>query len=126
MQNAIILGDRQSHLLAKMMELSQQRQQVITHNLANANTPGYIRQDLDFGRQLADLVKAGSGEDFAALRARVIEDHSRPSNRADGNNIEAAGEMGEMMQNGILYELLARTFSTRASIMRMAIDGAKS
>ncbi|MDX9981098.1 MAG: flagellar basal body rod protein FlgB [Lentisphaeria bacterium] len=126
MQDAIILGDRQSHLLAKMMELSQERQQVISHNLANTNTPGYIRQDVDFSRQLADLVRDGTAEDFAALRPRLVEDRSRPATRLDGNNVEAAGEMGEMMQNGILYELLARAFSTRASILRMAIDGAKS
>lgn len=126
MQDAIILGDRHSHLLSKMMELSQQRQQVMSHNLANANTPGYIRQDVDFSRQLADLAKDGTTEDFAALRPRLVEDHSRPTSRLDGNNVEAAGEMGEMMQNGILYELLARAFSTRASILRMAIDGARS
>lgn len=126
MQDAILLGDRQSHLLAKMMEVAQQRQQVITHNLANANTPGYIRQDLDFARELAALVKTGSAEDIAALRPQLVEDRSRPPSRLDGNNIEAAGEMGEMMQNGLQYDLMARAFSTRSSILRMAIDGAKS
>lgn len=125
MQEAIILGDRQSHLLAKMMEMAQQRQQVISHNLANANTPGFIRQDLEFSQQLADLVRSGSAEDFASLRPQMVEDRSQPC-RLDGNNIEVAGEMGEMMQNGLLYELLARAFSTRASIMRMATEGARS
>jgi flagellar basal-body rod protein FlgB len=126
MQDAIILGDRQSHLLAKMMELSQERQQVISHNLANANTPGYIRQDVDFAKQLAELARTGTAEDFASLSPRLVEDHSRPATRLDGNNIEPAGEMGEMMQNGLLYELLARAFSTRASILKMAVDGANS
>ena len=71
MQDAIILGDRQSHLLSKMMELSQERQQAISHNLANANTPGYIRQDVDFSRQLADLVRDGTEIGRASCRERV-------------------------------------------------------
>ena len=33
-----------------MMDLIAQRQKALGSNLANVDTPGYIRQDLDFGQ----------------------------------------------------------------------------
>ena len=44
--------------------------------------------------------------------------------RLDGNNVEVPTEMGEMMQNGLTYQLLVKTFNTRTSILRMAMQGA--
>ena len=123
MQNAIVLGDRQSQLIAKMMELTQQRQQVISHNLANANTPGYIRQDIDFGAQFQEALRARSADEYDAIRATPAEDLESPF-RLDGNNVEVPSEMGNMMQNGLMYELLVKAFNTRTSILRMAMQGA--
>lgn len=123
MQDAIVIGDRQSQLIAKMMELSQRRQQVISHNLANANTPGYTRQDVNFGTQLQQALRAESTTDFDAIRPQVVEDHESPA-RLDGNNVEVPSEMGEMMQNGLTYQLLVKAFNTRTSILRMAMQGA--
>ena len=125
MDDAVILGDQHSRLMAKMMELVQQRQQVIAHNLSNANTPGYIRRDVDFSEQLARLVRQGDSADIEGLEAQVIEDRDLPA-RLDGNNVQVPREMNEMMQNGLMYELLAKAFSTRTSILKMAMQGAQS
>lgn len=125
MDNAVILSDDHSHLMARMMDLAQQRQQVIAHNLSNANTPGYIRQDIDFRGQLADILRNGTLKDPTAEPPEVIEDDANPA-RLDGNNVQISKEMNHMMQNGLMYELLTRAYTARTSILRMAITGAKA
>jgi flagellar basal-body rod protein FlgB len=125
MQEAIILGDRQSHLMAKMMELTQERQQVLANNLSNANTPDYIRHDIDFAKQFAEMAQAEGPLDVAAVGSDIVEDHTNPS-RLDGNNVQIPQEMNEMMQNGLMYDLLVKAFQTRTSILRMSMQGANS
>lgn len=125
MENAVALNGKQWDLMGKMMNLAQQRQQVIAHNLSNVNTPGYIRQDIDFHGQIQEILRNGSLQKSGAVKATVFEDTSN-SPRLDGNNVQSPSEMNQMMQNGLLYELLNRAFSSRTSILRMAMTGARS
>ena len=124
MENAIVLNDSHTRMLGKMMDLAQQRQEIIAHNLSNANTPGYVRKDIDFRQQLARILETNGREAFDAGSVEIVEDRAAPA-RTDGNNIQIPREMNEMMQNGVLYELLTRAFKARTSILRMAMTGAK-
>ena len=38
-----------------MMDLIAQRQKALGSNVANVDTPGYIRQDVDFGQYLGNM-----------------------------------------------------------------------
>ena len=38
-----------------MMDLISQRQRALGSNVANVNTPGYIRQDIEFGQYLSTM-----------------------------------------------------------------------
>mgnify|MGYP003659013889 CR=1 FL=1 len=67
-------------LLTQSMNFHNQRQRVIAENVANANTPGYVAQDLDeseFQRNLRDQMQARS----AARSTRSTATRSCSRNR---------------------------------------------
>lgn len=117
-----VASDSTSSLLTKLMEISQERQGIIAHNMANANTPGYIRMDVDFQAELSRLLERGEDDSIRSLRAKAVEDETRPPGR-DGNNILLPMEMNAMMNNGLMYNLLTKAYATRVGILRAAIDG---
>jgi flagellar basal-body rod protein FlgB len=120
MSTLSIMNDHSSELLSKLMEVSQQRQSVISNNLANANTPGYIRKELDFKDQLTQIMKSKNYAEISSLKPHLVEDKTFGS-RIDGNNVIIPNEMNQMMQNGVLYNLLAKAFTSRLNILKSAI-----
>lgn len=115
------MGMEGLQLAAKLMDLTQERQRVISNNIANASTPSYIRKDLEFTAELARaLENGGEVADLHGIRGTLEEDLS-DTPRMDGNNVVLPKEMNAMMQNGLYYKLLARSFTTRLNILRSAI-----
>lgn len=110
-------------LVNKLMDLSTRQQSALANNLANADTPGYVRRELDFQSQLAECLKAGDTQGVADLKGELVEDTSGPA-RIDGNNVNLPNEMAEMAQNGVLHQLLGRVYNTRVRILKDAIKGA--
>jgi|SaaInlStandDraft_1057018.scaffolds.fasta_scaffold44633_3 flagellar basal-body rod protein FlgB len=116
-----MLGEESTiSLLSKMMELSTSRQKVIAHNLANANTPGYVRKELAFEGELKRILNEGSLKDLHQLEGNVVRDESGIF-RNDGNNVSVTTEMNEMSQNGIMFSLIQKAFKSRMGIIKSAI-----
>lgn len=118
-----IIYDETNLITNKMLECSMQRQKVIANNLANADTPGYVRRELDFEKSLADMVKSGNIRELSSLDPKVVNDLESGPARLDGNNVVVSDELNEMMQNNIMYGLLTKAYSTKMSILRTAITG---
>jgi flagellar basal-body rod protein FlgB len=92
------------------LDTSLQRQQAIAGNIANAETPGYKRLDLDrtqmasFQRQLRAASAKG---DFSAVgqnangdaAPKLSIDPTARSQRQDGNNVEIDQELLAMSRN---------------------------
>jgi flagellar basal-body rod protein FlgB len=112
--------DETTQLTNKLMEMSMERQKVIANNLANVNTPGYIRQDLDFEKRLADIVKSGNVNELQGFEGKMVEDKKDPI-KLDGNNVVTPKELNNMMQNSVYYNLLTKAFSTKMSILKNSI-----
>jgi len=112
--------DHTVSLLSKMMELSTSRQKVIANNLANANTPGYIRRELDFKDELSKLIKDGDFESLKQMDGKLILDKENVAGN-DGNNVHVSSEMNEMSQNGILFSLTQKALKTKMNIIKSAI-----
>lgn len=116
-----MLGDEETlSVLSKMMELTTRKQQVIANNIANVNTPGYIRRDLSFEDEMKRIVDTA---DWGALRTFEgmvkMDESNTPKN--DGNNVSITQEMNEMSQNGILYDLTQKAFKSRVGLIKSAI-----
>ncbi len=95
------------------------KQQTISHNIANATTPGYKAQRVDFENMLsAETVKDKESE---LLKVMVYED-TATSMRLDGNNVDMDRESIELAKAQIQYDYLLRKitgqFTTMDNVLR--------
>lgn len=101
------------------MQAASLRQQVLAHNIANANTPGFKRSRVEFENRLNEAVAAG--QDPAAVRAQVVKEVDL-AGRPDGNNVDIEREMTSLAQNQIWYATLTRQLSDQLARIRMVIN----
>ena len=87
------------------------RQQVITNNLANSETPGYKARTVTFENVLSDKVKKGqtANRDYD-YRAKVVTDYDTEA-RPDGNNVDTEKEMAELWKAYAQYSYLTQKIS---------------
>lgn len=96
------------------------RQQALTENLANANTPGYQRKDVDFHSALQQALGAG---DTAAVHntAFTAQPTGEGPMRPDGGTVDVDRESTELAQNAMEYQALASIIKARTGIIRAAM-----
>lgn len=102
-----------------ILNLIAKRQKVIGENLANMDTPGYKRQDIDFGHYLAD--------NSSTLEARTTEKFG-PSpvfEKTSEEQINPADELMELQKNALLYTMATRRMSNIITEMKTAINVGK-
>jgi flagellar basal-body rod protein FlgB len=97
---------------------SSLRQTLLTDNLANVNTPGYQRKDVDFHAALASALE--TGEPLERVSFNPTTDSSRTV-RADGSGIDADQESAELAKNALEYQALVSVAGTRTSILQTAM-----
>jgi flagellar basal-body rod protein FlgB len=108
--------------LEKTLDGAALRQKVLAHNLANLNTPGFTRLEVDFRQALGDAMRAGGREAVAGVQPVVREDTSGPA-RPDGNNVSMQKELGSMAENGLLYDFATKALSSKYRQLVKAIGG---
>ena len=118
-----IFPDRTAVILAKVLDGTAVRQRALTNNIANAETPGYRRHDVDFATQLREIISRPGHDPRAIIRAvdavavEMNEDATAPR-KLDGNSVNIEREMVELAQNSLQYE-------TSAQMLMMKIRGLK-
>jgi len=110
-----------SHIaLERALSGASLRQQALAENLANANTPGYRRQDVDFHGALQQAMGGGtSAIEHVGFSAQV--DSSAGVQRADGGTVDADREAALMAQNSLESDALSAVAKGRSAILRAAI-----
>jgi flagellar basal-body rod protein FlgB len=108
--------------LQRAMSGATLREQVLASNIANANTPGFQRSDVDFHSVLAQAF-AGSAtpQSLAQIVFQPQSDASQGAMQLDGNNVDINTEMADLSENTLDYQSLAAVMTTRMSILRTAI-----
>jgi flagellar basal-body rod protein FlgB len=94
------------------------RQGVLAGNLANIDTPGYVRKDVDFHGALASALQRDddpAGASFAAA------DDAAAAVRADGNSVDVDAENSALAQNALEYDALTRVSTSRIDILKTAM-----
>src|ERR1700688_3902891 len=97
------------NLLEKALDVTAQRQQLVTANIANMDTPGYQTKDIDFRGELQRAVTDGAVNFMPVVRSvhGLLE-------RPDGNNVSMDREgllLAEtQMQFGLGIQLLQHEF----------------
>jgi flagellar basal-body rod protein FlgB len=103
---------------------SGKRQEVLANNLANVNTPGYKRLDVQFDGMLAKAVesaRAGDRTELAKLRPGVATDES-VTVRADGNSVDVDQEMANLAENNIRYNALVQLTQKKLEGLKYVIS----
>ena len=96
------------------------RQTALASNVANANTPGYRRQDVDFHGALKAAMGAGDKAAVETVGFSSTTDGSAPM-QADGNSVDIDVENATLAQNGLEYEALVSVAAARNQIIKAAI-----
>ncbi len=116
------------------------RSQVITSNIANAETPGYRALGYDFEKQLQEV--SGGGEILPVKTNNSKHLHNaftqadgsvrpdvfvRPSESVanDGNTVDIDTEMAQFSENQILYRASVETLNRKLGMLRYAISGGR-
>jgi flagellar basal-body rod protein FlgB len=95
------------------------RQSTIANNLANANTPGYQRQDVDFHSALKSAIGSGTAA-VERVTARAQADPTAPV-RYDGSSVDVDKEQAAMAENGLEAEALVAVSKARVDILKTAM-----
>lgn len=112
------------NILDKAADASWMREKTIAHNLANVDTPGYKRQDVEFDTTLEQAIKrtkannlhgAVTNLDVASLQPKVFTDYAGYSYRLDGNNVDVDTENVELASEQIKYQALTESISQEFS-----------
>ena len=105
--------------LERALSGAARRQSAIAANLANVNTPGYRRQDVDFHSELQHAFAAGR-DAVDAVRPSMQADPAAPM-RADGNSVDVDTEAAAQAKNGLEYEALSAVLKARSDILQTAM-----
>ncbi len=117
---AVDLFDTTQLALSKAMVGSTMRQQAIATNIANADTPGYRRVDVDFESALRDAMQTDSPSAITSLNFAQKTDAAAPI-QADGNSVDLSTEAATQAMNGLDFEALTQVAATRISIIQNAM-----
>ena len=119
-------------LLTSAANYSWRRNEVLSNNISNADTPGYKRQELSFESVLSNAVaSAGSASksltqtvkniDYRAVRPTLYTDNANLSYRLDGNNIDMDTEQVELASNQLYYTGVIDSMSQNFSRIKTAM-----
>jgi flagellar basal-body rod protein FlgB len=128
MANSFLVDDALSASKIALDGLSQ-RQQVISRNLANVDTPGYKAQNIDFETALHSAMQGQKGlaltttspSHLASTTDKVgftLSDRPGGSVRADGNDVDIDVELTDMSEAGIEYQAVTEAVSKKLSLLK--------
>jgi flagellar basal-body rod protein FlgB len=118
---------------AEALQLRARRGEVLGSNLANADTPNYKAQDLDFKAALSDA-RAQKTITLAATQRGHMQPHGRvggahvlyrtPNQSSlDGNTVDTQVEQNKFAENAVRYRTSLRFLSGKIQGLMTAIRG---
>ncbi len=133
------LFDKTTRALGAAANLRQTRHNVISSNVANAETPGYQAKKLDFENALSraltveDMAPGGNDPNhfmtgpgaISKVRADIYENPDVSVNN-DGNTVDLEREMSSLAENSIMYKAAVQLINKKMAALRYAAtDGGR-
>jgi len=88
------------------------RNDVIQHNIANVDTPGFKKKAVEFEKAFAEAIehsKRTGTADLTKAIPKIRATHQNYSYRLDGNNVDIDVEMAELYKNTVKYDVLSNS-----------------
>lgn len=122
------IGGVTSRLVSLALDVSSLRQQVIAHNIANANTPGFAPQRVSFEQLLesADLLTSDRPaereltNEIDRLQQRL--DQGELIETSEEESVSLDMEMVKLTENVLRYRAMLEGLSKRGSLIKLAIN----
>ena len=125
--------DKALGISPQVLALRAQRTELLSANIANADTPGYKARDIDFAAAMRNATEAQEG--LRRTHARhlpagggmqggpdvMYRVPSQPS--MDGNTVETHREHAAFMDNAVRYQASLNLLDGRIAGLRTAIRG---
>jgi len=126
----------------QMVSLDQRhkRGEIISSNIANAETPGFRAQGYAFEEQLQALTNTGKGLAMNVSHPKHMKNaltnadgmlkpdiYVRPTEDIshDGNTVDMDEEMARMAQNQILFRSAVELLNRKVGVLKYAINGGR-
>lgn len=123
------------NMIGQLLGARWLRNQILSNNIANADTPKYKRYDVSF----EEMLKSEMNKPRLKLRTtnnrhmnntiekitpKVYRD-SNTSYRQDGNNVDIDKEMVMLAENSLSYDILSEQIKTKFQLLSSAINGGR-
>jgi flagellar basal-body rod protein FlgB len=102
--------------LERYMDLLSARQKLVATNIANADTPGYQTQDIDFQSEFLNVTGG-------APRAVGVPELQMKN---DGNNVSLDREARLLSENALRFQVASQLMKSQIRGVRSAISEGKS
>jgi flagellar basal-body rod protein FlgB len=104
--------DSLTNSLERYMDLVSTRQKLVASNIANADTPGYKTQDIDFQKSFQSVLDGGSAQqaDVPGL-----------TTKNDGNNVDLDREARLLAENSLRFSIATNLMKAQLSTVKEAI-----
>ncbi|MEW8024321.1 MAG: flagellar basal body rod protein FlgB [Candidatus Thiodiazotropha sp.] len=125
------IGGVTSRLVSLALDVSSLRQQVLAHNIANANTPGFAPQRVSFEQLLecADLLTTDQPADreltseINRLQRRLDRGELIETNEDEAVSLDV--EMVRLTENVLRYRAMLEGLAKRGSLIKLAVTEGK-
>ena len=112
--------------LEKALSGAAMRQRVLADNLANVNTAGFKRSEVDFQSALANALNGETEPAALDTLTFTPQVEGGTSVRADGNDVDVDAEMANLSENAVTYQALVAVAKERLSMLQIAIGARNS
>ncbi|MGL1894316.1 MAG: flagellar basal body rod protein FlgB [Spirochaetaceae bacterium] len=125
-------------VLQRTMDVSLLRREVISNNIANAETPNFKRTDVTFEASLTKALNSYNSSDFEmkmtndkhipddrtvdykTIKPRRVLDYMTQAD-SNGNNVDIEREMMDVVKNQMRYQLLTQSVSKQFQKINMVV-----
>jgi flagellar basal-body rod protein FlgB len=130
------VSDKTLQALTTALNFREMRNELISTNIANANTPGFKAKKLDFEEALARALdvdgqmqmnttdgkhhNVGNGG-FNNLDPEVYDNPNGVVSES-GNTVDVEAEMATMAENKLMYDALVQLINKKMGIMKYALN----
>lgn len=104
--------------LNTILNLRLMNQNIIASNIANAETPGYKAQRVDFETSLRDALNSQHNTD--PVRVEIFNDPNGIES-IDGNTVSRSNEMSLMAENEVLYNSAVELLKKKLGMLKYSI-----
>ena len=119
-------------VLKTAADASWLREEVLTNNIANVDTPNYKRQDVEFttylksaleqaGTPASTLTQKLNEANLSGITTRTYTENTTLSYRMDGNNVDLSTENAELAAEQINYNALIDSMNNEFTRMKAVL-----